>query len=173
MKNKKIEEELVRLMQEIEIDSKADYFGTVQFKVICKNNAIDVLNSAKLVMKTIDEKALGTWPSEEQWRTLLPEWFVDCCAPEMTREDAEKWLVKWRALSPEKQSQIESEREWSLSDWLYWMESANRTWYWWSADVLSNDLIVMTAAVEEWPFPWGSLSWLFRCVGAIKVESKE
>jgi hypothetical protein len=48
--------------------------------------------------------------------------FVERCAPEQTKDEAEEWLAWWRKLPSEEQGQAGAQRDWSLADWLYWFE---------------------------------------------------
>ena len=54
------------------------------------------------------------------------------------------------------------------------MKRENRQWYWWDAK-LANDgaHIFLAVQVECWPFPWGSLRWLFKAAGASNVIAEE
>jgi len=92
----------------------------------------------------------------------------------MSPEQANKWLSWWRSLPPEEQRKAEIEKDWSLENWLYWMQPSNRQWFWWDAKVLEDyDHIALAIEVEAWPFPWGALRWLFRAAGASAVEAEE
>jgi len=42
---------------------------------------------------------------------------------------------------------------------------------WWDSRV--NDRCEVDVQVDEWPFPWGSLSWLLRAAGASEVMPEE
>ena len=51
------------------------------------------------------------------------------------------------------------------------MEPSDRQWYWWDAQVLDDGgQILVAVVVEGWPFPWGSLRWLFQAAGASILE---
>jgi hypothetical protein len=92
----------------------------------------------------------------------------------MSPEKAKQWLTWWRSLPPAEQAKAEIEKDWSLENWLYWMEPSNRQWFWWDAKVLQeHDHIALAIQVEAWPFPWGALRWLFRAAGASAVEAEE
>ncbi|MBI2685208.1 MAG: hypothetical protein HYX27_02755 [Acidobacteria bacterium] len=83
-------------------------------------------------------------------------------------------LDRWRQMSPEEQAKTEEERSWPLADWLYWMDPSRRRWWWWDAQELPDlDHIVLAVEVNDWPFPWGALRWLFRAAGASSVVAEE
>ena len=92
----------------------------------------------------------------------------------MSSEQAKLWLVWWKSLPLEEQIRVEIEKDWSLDNWLYWMEPNKRQWFWWDAKVLEEyDHIALAVEVRDWPFPWGALRWLFRAAGASAVEAEE
>ncbi len=64
------------------------------------------------------------------------------------------------------------EKEWSLEDWLYWMEPDNRTWTWWDGCEKDSDRLAVALEVSEWPFPWGAFSWLLVATGAKTVDAE-
>ncbi len=145
--------------------------GTVRFNVSCDANAEQVIGNAKEVLIAINRASTENWPTDAEWREILPDWFVDRCSPELSQKEAELELERRRKLSPELRTQ--AAEEWSLLNWLYWFEPKNRHWYWWDATPLDDDRLILATEVDEWPFPWGSLSWLFRASGAKRVEAEE
>jgi hypothetical protein len=165
-------DELRHLQAGAEVNEQPSGLGTVCFKVLCANNSTDVLQKAKSVLQAVVQMDCDDWDSIDAWRTLLPRWFIDCCAPTMTKEQTEQWLEQWRRLSPEEQRQAESEQCWALEDWLYWLQPAQRTWFWWGALIDDSDTLHVVVEVEDWPFAWDSLSWLLRASGALNVESE-
>ncbi|HEV2125578.1 MAG TPA: hypothetical protein VGW38_22730 [Chloroflexota bacterium] len=65
------------------------------------------------IAKVVQERGDG-WPSLEEWRTLLPAWFLDASASESTREEVEAYLQKWQAVTPEERAEEDRSRPWSL-----------------------------------------------------------
>ena len=166
--------ELQRLQNGPALDERSGGIGTVRFLVRCSFGTRDVLAKAKEVLKIVDEATLAGWPVAGDLTPRLPEWFVSACVAEMSPEQANKWLSWWRSLPPEEQRKAEIEKDWSLENWLYWMQPSNRQWFWWDAKVLEDyDHIALAIEVEAWPFPWGALRWLFRAAGASAVEAEE
>lgn len=170
----RLENELRRLSNGPLPNEKPGGIGTVCYTVRCPFGAVEVMTRAKAVLKIIDEAALAGWPTNTKVLPSLPEWFTSACSPSMSPEQANQWLVWWKGLSPTEQTRAEIEKDWSLDNWLYWMEPSNRQWFWWDANVLHDyDHIVVAIEVEAWPFPWGALRWLFRVAGASAVEAEE
>jgi hypothetical protein len=145
--------------------------GTVQFTAECPGNAARVYQRVKEVMHIISERILSDWPSDEQWKPLLPEWFLSACVPPRTKEESDRFMAWWRSLPPDRQAQVEREDKWSLEGWLYWMIPENRVWTWWDARVLDADTVIVAVEVTDWPFPWGALRWLFRAAGARQLDA--
>ena len=168
----RLKNELRRLIAGPSPDEKPGGMGIVRFQV---NSAAaeDVLRRAKQVLRVIDNATLDGWPSTEGLVPQLPEWFRSVHAPQMSREQADAWLAKWKRLSPDEQAEEEITRQWSLENWLYWFEPANRQWFWWDAQAQNEGLVLLAFEVDGWPFPWGSLRWLFRAAGASAMEAEQ
>jgi hypothetical protein len=163
------EAELSRLEQSAK--TTAPRSGLVIFVAKVPSGASALLDRVVSLLRLVDKAILTSLPTEEEWRKLLPDWFVTACAPALTEEQAERWLVWWKSLPEPHRHIVEQEQRWSLNNWLYWMEPANRQWYWWDARVAIADTeIVVEIQVESWPFPYGSLRWLFTAAGAASFE---
>ena len=147
--------------------------GTVLVYVRAGEDIRMILERCRSVMLTILDNSGQRWPSVERWRQILPEWFVAACAPEPSREEAERDLARWRALSPAEQRREAREEQWTLADWLFWLEPSERQWYWWDATAKSHDALLVTVEVPGWPAPLGALEWLLRAAGASEVFRKE
>lgn len=146
--------------------------GTVRFVIACPSGSVDVLRRARAVMVIVASHH-SQWPDVQSWGSLVPRWFVDECPPERSSEDLEEYLRSWRALSNEEQALEDEYVPWSFPDWLYWMEPGRRRWRWWDAQSIPDlGQVVLTVEVEEWPFPWGAIRWLFRASGASTVKAE-
>lgn len=167
----RLQEEWRHLIEGPAPDEKPGGLGTVRFIAWCPANAAQVLEKAKAVLKVVNRHSTGEWPNDDKWKELLPNWFVKSCSPELSQAEAEAELARWRQLPREEQIR-EEEDLWSLSNWVYWFKPGNRQWYWWDAAVLDADNVVIAIEVEGWPFPWGSLGWLFRVAGAANVKGE-
>jgi hypothetical protein len=144
--------------------------GTVRFVVRAPApEAGIVLERAREVLRLVNAESRGDWPSEKQWKQVLPKWFLEQCEREKTQAEAEAWLARWDKLSPEEKQREERDKRWSLRNWLYWLNPDQRAWYWWDGAVVKDDQLVVAIQVDSWPFPWGAFAWLFRTAGAVQV----
>ena len=171
----RLKSELKRLENGKNDNESPKGIGTVRFKVLCNGNSEDVLLQAKLVLTEVIRKILQSknWPSDDEWLSYLPGWFVDRCVKEPTKEEADKWLKWWRGLNEEEQIRAAKEKPWSVGTWIYWLYPSRRTWYWWDYEIINPDLCVIDIEVDDWPFPWGALEWLFRASGALSVVEED
>jgi hypothetical protein len=168
------DEELRHLLNESNSEDVLEEVGIVIFKISCADNALLVLQRCKEVMQLILDHQMRKWPSEEEWYKLLPKWFIGACAPEKTLEEDEDYLEKWRQLSPQEQMLLE-ESPWSIMEWVSWFEPSEdsynqRCWFWWNAFIKDANTLVIAVAVVDFPTPYGSLFWLLKASGAIKIE---
>jgi len=148
--------------------------ATVRFEVQCRAEPADVLAKVKDVLARLDD-IIASRPStsDQNLAVALPAWFLTACAPEQTQQEAERWLAWWRTLPPEKQQEAEDAQPWSLPQWLHWMRPQQRTWYWFECDIAAGRELLLAVEVDGWPFPWGSLRWLFLAAGAASVAPGE
>lgn len=127
-----------------------------------------------LEVATVVQERGDDWPALEEWRTLLPAWFVDASAPESTREEAEAYLHKWRAMTPKERVDDELSRPWALSDWLHWFDPsgdrANRGWRIVGGAVTGENTGRIDLDVEGHPYASGSLQWLVTAAGGTPTE---
>ncbi|MGE3540691.1 MAG: hypothetical protein AB7N91_25035 [Candidatus Tectimicrobiota bacterium] len=146
--------------------------GMVMFKVTLPDQIFPTfLEDVKEVLIKIDERTLqGTWPTDQEWRSLLPEWFLEKCKPAMTVEEANAYLVWWDSLSYEEKLRRAAVLEpWDLSAWISCFEPCEREWYWWNA-VFEQTGLLITLEVHSHPFPSEEFLWLCIAAGAEKVE---
>ena len=162
-----------RLRDGVDEDEKIVGFAFQVYVVRCKGDAPAVLERAKHILEIINEHSLaGRWPSNEEWRGLLPEWFVEYWAPECTPEESEKYVEKWRAMSFEEQREDALTRRWSLRAWLGWMEPEERQWLW--LDSRTRDPNTILIAVDEVIEMGESVfRWLFRACGSESSDYAE
>jgi hypothetical protein len=164
------ENELVRLREGPPPNEDLRGFLSVPFTARCYGDAQEVLGRIKEVLEIVLQKSLDSWPSDEDWRSLLPRWFVERCAEERSREEIARSLERWRQLPREEQVRAIEEHVWSVSDWVYGFRPDQRHWYWWDSVVEDPKTFTVVIAVEGWPFAWGTLKWLLRTAGVIAVE---
>ena len=139
--------------------------GSARFLVHCNGDAEQVLRRAKNVLAMVLTHGGDPWPSDEEWKRILPSWFVERCVPDKSMEEAERWLEWWRTLPVERQAQANREN-WSVGNWVAWFEPGERCWRWRGASVKDSYQICVCALIDEWPFAWGALEWLFLAAGA-------
>ena len=143
--------------------------GTVTVTVKARGDAAMVIDRAREVMSSLIDRAGPPWPAMEAWREILPSWFIAACSPERPREEVEQWLKWWRSLSPDEQARATKEQQWTLADWLFWLDPHERQWFWWDAVVDDRDTARVVVEVAGWPAPLGALDWLLRASGAVEV----
>lgn len=135
--------------------------------------SLEALARAREVLKIVNQASRKEWPAVEEWRRILPPWFLMRCAREETEAERAARIARWRSLSWVEKQREEREAVWSLSDWIYWLRPDERTWYWWDAAAVSDREAVVAVEADAWPFPWGALSWLFRAAAAVSVTPEE
>jgi hypothetical protein len=146
----------------------------VSYNVRCMVDSLVVVSKAKEVMTAVDEHSLGdTWPSRDEWASILPTWFVAVCKPELTPEQSRQHLEWWDSLNEaQKVTYAEQPRPWSLANWVFWFTPAHRSWFWWDVRVKNCDVFDLLIEVEGHPFASGALGWLLRASGAQLVEEQ-
>ena len=152
-------------------EEQGECFAIIWFNVSCPGNANQVLQNSREVLAIVLRQYEKNWLSENEWREVLPRWFVEGCAPESTEEENEENLANWRTLSREEQIREEEEEFWSVMEWISWFEpTEERYWFWWDAVVKAPNLLLVAVEVVDCIYPSVSLEWLLRASGAIKVE---
>ena len=92
------------------------------------------------------------WPADNEWETLLPEWFVTYTK----RHTNEAILADYR-----------------LCHWEAWLDALKeRDWEWWSSEVRSDGFSVHVTA-SSWPYQVGPLVYLMYAVGASDVDVRD
>jgi hypothetical protein len=108
------------------------------------------------IVKLIAVQTPGHWPSMDEWRTLLPDWFVKSFVP-FSKEEAERLI----ATTPRER--------WNEIPWLFeaWLEAIQaRGWQWWSSGV-DEEGIQICLQITEWP---ASLEAFERIISASGAE---
>jgi hypothetical protein len=130
-----------------------------------------VIERAREVLGRVLER-VASWPAEDVWPGLLPEWFVERCAPEPVSFDAAAWMQRWQAMSPQERIEV-SQGPWKLSSWLAWFDLSDegqgrdRSW-WWDAGIEGESgRGWIEVATTGWPFGTGSLYWLIEACGGV------
>lgn len=168
-----LEEELRRLDSTPLTADEPAVGQLVRMTATAPGSASTVLQRIRDVMRVLLEHSGGAWPSEEEWRVILPHHFVRAAAAPRSHEEDELWLERWRALPALDQAAAAEAAPWSLTDWLYWMEPASREWHWWRADHDGSTSLWIDVQVDGWPTALGSLHWLVRASGGRPEASSE
>lgn len=150
-------------------DEKLNGFFTESFVVRCPGNAETVLSKTKEVMEIVLRYRAEDWPSDAEWPSLLPAWFIAASAPERSHEQHERDLEAWKKLSHEKRVEAARTERWSPLEWVFWLHPNERCWWWWDASVRSPNELLVTIVVDGWPYAWGALSWVLRASGGHEV----
>ena len=90
MMDERFSAELRRLQMGLAADVLSGGVGTLGFTVACRGDSTQVDERVKEVLLLVDAESDGVWPSDEQWQTLLPQWFMSRCAPPRTRAEDEE-----------------------------------------------------------------------------------
>lgn len=161
-----IKNELYRLINGIEATEKTNSMEYVEFKIKCRSNSFDVLSKCKEVLKIVLCNNENAELTIDEWKKLLPLWFIEKCAKELSKEEAEERLN----LTIEERRLIAKNESWTLSDWIYWFKPQERQWYWWDAKIVDFNTIHLVLECYGWPFAWGALRWLWKVCGAFECE---
>jgi hypothetical protein len=145
---------------------RAEGLGTERFVVRCPGNAEAVLRNAREVMEVTLQFGLDDWPSDSEWPSLLPPWFVAACAPDMPEEERQRAIEAPIRLADEEQD----DEPWSVLNWVFWLHPDERQWRWWDASISSENELLVLIQIDGWPYSWGALSWLLRASGAQEVD---
>jgi hypothetical protein len=103
-------------------------------------------------MEVVLEHSEGEWPGLEEWKRLLPDWFLAACVDDAEIRDC---VVD----------------KWSLRGWIYWFQPGLRNWRWWSAEATRSGLRV-TILVLQRPYLRGALEWLLTVAGQQALVSR-
>jgi len=163
-------DELRHLREGPRVGERPGGIGTVAMTVSCRRDSAGVIDRARETLAAVLESAGPPWPSVGAWRGLLPGWFVSACSPERPPEEVAEWLRWWRSLPPDERAHATEAQEWTLADWLFWLEPVERSWFWWDARAEDPNTARIEVEVDEWPAPLGALDWLLRASGATVVR---
>lgn len=128
------------------------------------NNGEPVLEGAKLIITVTDLKApqsilektkeimtaisqfayTDTWPSDDEWRDILPKWFVDS----MVLKTDEELLA--------------DEHQWHFESWVESMY--HRGWVWWSSEIDKSTLTITLEALNL-PYIFEQFLYIFYAQG--------
>lgn len=154
----------IRRLQEGPKEAASATGFVVTFVACCAGDSLAVLNRCKQVLSLVLQPDTEDWPSTDEWCSLLPEWFVERSAKEISQQEAE------RELQLSLKERIQLSQQWSVGAFVHWFQPSERYWGWWDATVKDADTLHIKLIVADQPFPWGSLDWLLRASGALSVK---
>lgn len=115
----------------------------------------DSLSRIKQIVKIIASQSPQKWPTDERWRSILPDWFVESLKF-YTQEEAELLL----AITPrEKWSEI----PWDFQAWLEAIR--DKGWQWWSSKAHELEIEICLSIVE-WPARLEAFEHIITAAGA-------
>ncbi|MCO5998791.1 hypothetical protein [Actinoallomurus rhizosphaericola] len=147
-----------------------------------------VIARAREVLGCVLER-VDSWPPDEEWPKILPSWFVERFAPELTppapapifdpAARAAAWLQMWQSATPveetapDKTDEAEEADEGpgSLSDWLFHFDPSeeegggDRSWWWWDAGIDALGTGWIDVATPRLPFGTEALYRLIEASG--------
>lgn len=85
----------------------------------------------------------ASWPTDDQWRGILPTWFVEHCAPEAPAHQgtAAGGLARWHGLARQRDTGTTTDAvaDRRPLDWINLFDpegmADNRSWRWWDSRV--------------------------------------
>ncbi|MFI6228832.1 hypothetical protein ACIBCR_16135 [Micromonospora echinospora] len=105
---------------------------------------------------------------EDFWRARLPRWLLVRFASELTPEENEVWLNRWREAPPDRKAELEDARGWELGEWLYWFQRDNDIWVIVGAWIEGQRLVVDIEQADD-PVPTRVLRWTCEAAG-LRIE---
>jgi len=111
-------------LKRIEENNRGEFPEFTKIIISIKNvkNSEEVLKKTKEIMKIVSQYAYTKdWPSDEEWKTILPKWFVES----MTLKSLEE-IMKING-------------QWHFESWI--ANIKDRAWLWYSSKVDKDDLV--------------------------------
>lgn len=115
-------------------------------EVECEGGSGRALTRVREVLTPVLDHQEGAWPSVDEWKTLLPRWFVDACVDDRQVRDCV--LDRW-----------------SLRAWLHWLQPDQRQWRWWDSEVVDATHLRVRLLPLADPYLKGSVNWLLTVAG--------
>lgn len=152
--------------------SSADQASAVPFTKIMIRYRSNTLVMPRVQALLFDLHTLvpENWKSDTAASRKIPDWFKNFCTAPLSTDEMNVWLATWRKLPRAEQIIFETEKGWSLQDWLYWMQPENRTWYVVGASEKLGQQSMVSLAVDSWPTPVGAAEWMLRAAGAEAIK---
>jgi hypothetical protein len=129
----------------------------------CDGNSADLLAKLFSVLKRVIDCELSFDDPVDDWRAVLPKWFVEACGPDLSREAAEEYLRQ-------KGGEIGPLELWDVGGFVDQFRPEVRSWWWWHGFTSSPDSLIVQIVIEGFPFAWDALHFLLLAAGATAVE---
>ena len=164
-----VEDELRRLRHGPRQDEKPTSLP-VDYTVRCEGEAELVLLRARQVLEIVLQASPRSWPSLEEWQSLLPKWLVDASSCERSAKEEDEWEAWLKTLPREERVRAESGVKWSLGEYLTsFSPGGERWWRWWDGVVEDHGTLKVTVLALDLPLAWDELHWLLRAAGADEI----
>ncbi len=111
----------------------------------CPGNAEPVRDRVREVLDAVFAPR-DAWPSLDDWRGLLPAWFVEACSDDVTVVNC---VVD----------------RWSLRAWIYWFQPDQRRWTLHGLRAEGDRLLIEIEPTGRGSLLLGSLEWLVKVAG--------
>lgn len=169
-----LELEKKRLEEGVTAEEIIQGHGVDSYRGVAKGKAAASLERVMQLMRLVNSKGLeGNWPSANEWRRLLPDWFVEQCLPETTKDGHGPKRSK-----PEKESwMLLDPWTFSVNTWQMSMAPAStvqdeREWLWWDAKIKDPDTVIigidrLSDMLPEYP---PEFIWMLQAAG-LEVEA--
>lgn len=134
-------------IERIDIQNNGELPDSAQIliKVVNVENPKRILENAKEIMKTISQFAYtNTWPNDDKWEELLPNWFVKS----MTSKTIEEIMS--------------TEGQWHFGSWIESMY--HRAWEWYSSKIESNTITIVLETLNI-PYVFEQFFYIFYAQG--------
>jgi hypothetical protein len=142
--------------------------GLEHFEIRAKARSVadDVLERVKDVLSRIILASSETWPTSEEWSTILPKWLVLASAHERSPEEAKAWWDRLRQGRVEDREVALGSQPWSIGEFVHWFLPEQREWWWWGGEMIGDNRLRICLIVEELTPSHGALDWLLQAAGA-------
>lgn len=167
------EDECRRLKKGPDLHEVPSPLGLSTLVATSNARSYEILARVQEVLNLVLDEIANDWEDVDGWSARLPHWFVDACAPESSREEAEQYLAEWRLMTAEQKSELARTQRWSLGEWLAWMQPSERYWEYWNCYVKDKNTFIMEVKPSDRPYPHGAVDWLLRAAGACRVDESD
>lgn len=132
-----------------------------EFYVELGEDPDDTLSRVLAVIHEIAKHGRDEWPSDDEWRTVLPDWLKQQL-PELTREETERLM----ATTPREQ--------WDKLPWEFgsWLDAVrDRGWKWWGYKQRGNTA-TLVLHIAMFPERIGTFKEILRTAGVVILEER-